>query len=157
MKGPTICILLLINFCLCCYAAPTAGPGPKKVAFFAGLLKNFGPVSQDTDFVFDNVGANVGLAYNVKTGRFTAPVRATYQFSVTIAAQQGQAAGFSVLKNGNWAMTVWATSVQTWSSSSGAFAISLAAGDQIWLQVRKSSYVYGYQYTSFTGFLIFEN
>ncbi|GFS11337.1 C1q-related factor-like isoform X2 [Elysia marginata] len=58
-----------------------------KVAFFAGLQENVGPVDKDTDLLLGNVITNVGSGYSNATGRFTAPVDGTYSFSVTIAAQ----------------------------------------------------------------------
>ena len=61
-----------------------------KIAFFVGLSENMGPVTEYTDIVFDRVVTNIGSAYNEATGRFTAPVNATYQFNVVISAQGRQ-------------------------------------------------------------------
>ena len=62
----------------------------RKVAFFVGLSENLGPVHENRDVVFDRVVTNFGSAYSVSTGRFTAPVNATYQFNVIISAQGRQ-------------------------------------------------------------------
>jgi hypothetical protein len=64
-----------------------SAPLPKKVAFFAGLSKNFGPKAVHTDVPFDVVITNDGGGYEPTTGRFTAPFNATYQFNVVISAQ----------------------------------------------------------------------
>ena len=60
------------------------------MAFFAGQSANYGPVLETCDFVFDNLVTNVGSGYSQNTGRFTAPVSATYQFNVAISAQERQ-------------------------------------------------------------------
>jgi len=57
------------------------------VAFFVGLTENVGPISKSSSVVFDRVVTNVGSAYDVETGRFTAPVNGTYQFNVVVSAQ----------------------------------------------------------------------
>lgn len=67
-----------------------SAPLSKKVAFFAGLTNNMGPVTEHTDIVFDKVITNVGSAYDPTTGHFTSPVNATYHFTVVIAAQGRQ-------------------------------------------------------------------
>ena len=60
------------------------------VAFFVGMGKNIGPIKNNMDLVFDKVITNVGTAYTVETGRFTAPFSGTYHFTVVIAAQGRQ-------------------------------------------------------------------
>jgi hypothetical protein len=67
-----------------------SAPVPKKIAFFVGLTNNMGPVTDHTDIVFDQVITNIGHAYDINTGRFTAPVNATYQFNVIVSAQGRQ-------------------------------------------------------------------
>jgi len=62
----------------------------KKVAFFAGLTENFGPVTEHTDIIFDRVITNIGGGYEQKTGRFTAPYDGVYQFNVIVSAQGRQ-------------------------------------------------------------------
>jgi len=59
----------------------------QKVAFYAGLTKNFGPVTEHTDIIFDKVITNIGGSYEPHTGRFTAPLNGVYQFNVIVSAQ----------------------------------------------------------------------
>lgn len=70
---------------------------PKKVAFFAGLSDNVGPTAEPVDVIFDRVITNVGEAYDVSTGRFTAPVNGTYTFNCVISAQGRQKASARAL------------------------------------------------------------
>ena len=85
-----------------CDDAFVAGYSPhnvKKVAFFVGLTENFGPVTEHTDIVFDRVITNIGGGYEQKTGRFTAPYDAVYQFNVIVSAQGRQKVSTNVLYN----------------------------------------------------------
>lgn len=63
---------------------------PARIAFFAGLNENMGPVTKHTDIVFDSIITNIGHGYDATTGRFTAPVNGTYQFNVIVSAQGRQ-------------------------------------------------------------------
>ena len=67
-----------------------SAPIPKKVAFFAGLSENMGPVKEHTDIVFDRTITNVGSGYDTATGHFVAPANGTYQFNVVVSAQGRQ-------------------------------------------------------------------
>lgn len=60
------------------------------MAFFAGLMSNFGPISRPEDVKFGAVVTNYGFGYNDNSGRFVAPFDGTYMFHVTIAAQGEQ-------------------------------------------------------------------
>lgn len=128
------------------------------MAFFVGLSDNMGPVTEHTDIIFDRVLTNVGNAYSPITGRFVARVNATFQFNIVVAAQGRQKAGVMLLKNGNMVATVWAESIPFWGSSSSVAILSLEPGDQVWLMLlNRASFLHGYMYTTFSGFLIFQN
>lgn len=135
-----------------------SAPVPKKIAFFVGLSNNMGPVTEHTDIVFDQVITNIGHAYDVNTGRFTAPVNGTYQFNVIVSAQGRQKAAVMILKNGGMVATVWAESIPYWATASNIAILSLEKGDQVWLLLlNRASYLHGYMYSTFSGFMIFEN
>jgi len=129
-----------------------------KVAFFAGLSKSIGPFTKDVDIAFDTVVANYASAYTFWSGRFTAPFNATYQFSVTLSAQHTKAAAVRLLKNGVGILDIWSVATPWWAPSSNVAILSLKTGDQIWVRLlHGASYCYGFMYTTFSGFLIFEN
>ncbi|KAK2147335.1 hypothetical protein LSH36_558g01002 [Paralvinella palmiformis] len=107
-----------------------SAPVPKKIAFFVGLSNNMGPVTEHTDIVFDQVITNIGHAYDVNSGRFTAPVNGTYQFNVIVSAQGRQKAAVMILKNGGMVATVWAESIPYWATASNIAILSLEKGDQ---------------------------
>ena len=77
----------LIGVCVCVCDVGGGVSARQKVAFYVGLTENLGPVSEHSDIVFDRVITNVGGAYEPRTGRFTAPLSAVYQFNVIISAQ----------------------------------------------------------------------
>lgn len=137
-----------------------SAPTPPRVAFFVGLSENVGPVADqaDVNIIFDRVVTNIGGAYSVETGRFTSPVNATYQFNVIISAQGKQRAAVMLVKNGAMIATVWAESIPFWATASNVAILSLDRGDQVWLLLlNRASHLHGYMYTTFSGFLIFEN
>ena len=78
----------------CSVLAGVDGPNVPKVAFFAGLKDNKGPVTENSDLIFDSVITNVGGAFDMETGRFTAPYNGTFQFTVVVAAQGRQRVRF---------------------------------------------------------------
>jgi len=129
-----------------------------RIAFFVGLTENVGPVDEHTDILFDRVVTNLGHAYNPASGRFTAPINGTYQFNVIVSAQGRQKAAVMVLKNGAMVATVWAESIPYWATASNIAVLSMEKGDQVWLMLlNRASYLHGYMYTTFSGFMIFEN
>ena len=82
------CRKLHISF-LFCFAGLSAAPS-QKIAFFAGLSENMGPIKEHQDIVFDRVITNVGGAYNSQSGHFVAPTNGTYHFNVVVSAQGRQ-------------------------------------------------------------------
>ena len=66
-------------------------------------------------------------------------------------------AAVMVLKNGDMVATVWAESLPYWATASNIAVLSLERGDQVWLLLlTRASYLHGYMYTTFSGFIIFE-
>jgi len=135
-----------------------SAPTPKKIAFFVGLSDNMGPVKEHTDIVFDRVVTNIGTGYDAASGRFTAPANGTYQFNIIVSAQGRQKAAVMILKNGGMVATVWAESIPYWATASNIVILSLDKGEQVWLMLlNRASYLHGYMYTTFSGFIVFEN
>jgi len=61
-----------------------------------------------------------------------------------------------ILKNGEMVITVWAESIPYWSTASNVVILALDRGDQVWLMLlNKASFLHGYMYSTFSGFLIF--
>ena len=63
-----------------------------------------------------------------------------------------------IIKNGGMVATVWAESIPYWATASNVVLLSLEKGDQVWLMLlNRASYLHGYMYSTFSGFIIFEN
>jgi len=63
-----------------------------------------------------------------------------------------------IVKNGAMIATVWAESIPYWGTASNVVVISMDRGDQVWLlQLERAPHLHGYMYTTFSGFLLFEN
>jgi len=61
-----------------------------------------------------------------------------------------------LLKNGAMVATVWAESIPYWSTASNVVILEMDRGDQVWLMLlSNASYLHGYMYSTFSGFLIF--
>ncbi|PVD35941.1 hypothetical protein C0Q70_02910 [Pomacea canaliculata] len=127
-----------------------------KVAFFAGLKDNKGPVTENSDLVFDSIVTNVGGAFSAETGRFTAPYNGTYYFTVVVAAQGRQRAAVDLVVNEKMVATIWAESIPYWASATNSAILNLRAGDQAWLiLLSRASYIHGYMYSTFSGHILF--
>ena len=62
-----------------------------------------------------------------------------------------------MVKNGEMVTTVWAESIPYWASASNVALLQMNRSDQVWLMLlSRASYLHGYMYTTFSGFLIFQ-
>ena len=150
-------MLETIHDCVCVFIRLAREPQPPNFsAFFAALVNNTGPFKQDKDILFTHVITNYGNAYDPRTGVYTAPFRGIYQFVVAISATGGQQAGCSVMHNKQSIMTVWADS-QPWSTTSQTLILRLAVNDKVFVRLQaRASNLHGYYYSSFGGYLLFE-
>jgi hypothetical protein len=63
-----------------------------------------------------------------------------------------------ILKNSNQVATVWVESIPYWATSSNVAILNLEKGDEVWLKLlSRASHLHGYMYSTFSGFLIYEN
>jgi len=66
-------------------------------------------------------------------------------------------AAVMMVKNGAMVATVWAESIPYWASASNVALLQLDKSDQVWLMLlSRASYLHGYMYTTFSGFLLFQ-
>ena len=67
-------------------------------------------------------------------------------------------AAVMLIKNGAMICTVWAESIPYWATASNVAILSLERGDNVWLMLlNRASYLHGFMYTTFSGYLIFEH
>ncbi|CAC5389663.1 C1QL [Mytilus coruscus] len=129
----------------------------QKVSFFVGLSKNHGPKKTSEELKYDRVITNDGLAYDIMTGRFTAPVNGTYHFTVVVAAQGRHKAAVMLMAEGHMIITVWADSRPIWATASNTAILHLYQGQQVWQVLQKASALSGYMYSSFSGFILYQD
>ena len=121
----------------------------------------------NTPIPFDQEKLNVGGAMNLNTGKFTAPRDGTYSFSFTglvhlPATSTKSNVNVWMYLNGNFVGSGWADEVGTigqYETFSFQSTFNLQTGDEIWLQIDQMStgtYLFGYQYTHFSGYLLEE-
>ena len=134
----------------------------QPVAFTAHLSKTIQNIQPHHHVDFDNVITNIGGAYNAGTGHFVAPVFGTYAFFVTATNTPGHSTSLSLMKNGKWQSVTLAhgsSSTPTqWETSTMCAMLLLNEGDEVWVQneakFSTTEDLDGYNYSSFSGFLI---
>lgn len=63
-----------------------------------------------------------------------------------------------ISKNGQMVATVWAESIPYWATASNSAILDLKRHDQVWLiQLARAPYLHGYMYSTFSGFIIFND
>ncbi|UJR36387.1 hypothetical protein I4U23_029111 [Adineta vaga] len=109
--------------------------------------------------------------FSPETGIFTVPMDGLYQFFLTISVSKAKASVF-ISRNGKRACTVWIESVASiqnetlawgWASGSIDCLLHCHTGDQISTVASYrpnenfNSQVYGYSYSTFSGYMLFNS
>lgn len=141
------------------YQQVIQGRSPVPQVAFHVLLKNH--VNQQGSgsiLKFDTIALNIGGAYDVETGRFTAPFSGIFQFTIVIAAGDKKTAAVNLMKENQVVTYTWVKSDPTWAMTSNTAILDLTSGQQVWLQVGSDSYsYYGGLYSSFSGHLLYRS
>ena len=105
------------------------------VAFQAHPSSHLQNKPKHTKIVFDVAETNVGNAYSVKDGVFTAPVNAVYAFHWTTMINAGHRFVTHLKVNGNVKARNFgsADGHKTWYSTSQMYVGHLKQGDKVWL------------------------
>uniref|UniRef100_I3IUZ0 Complement C1q-like protein 4 n=1 Tax=Oreochromis niloticus TaxID=8128 RepID=I3IUZ0_ORENI len=133
----------------------------KQVAFSASLLDQgdgyTGPFNTETTLIFKRVVTNIGNAYNINTGIFTAPVRGVYHFECHVYGSADIMTRVALFKNGERIFIILELQPShVWTSSNGA-SLLLEAGDHIFLRLSADARVRDSEghHTTFSGHLLF--
>ncbi|CAG5929468.1 unnamed protein product [Menidia menidia] len=131
----------------------------KKVAFSARIVSPShvftGPRTTygSKVLIFDRVFTNVGIAYNGKTGIFTAPVKGVYQFTFMTFGYNVRASGAILMRNRRYKVSTWESSSYYHSNTaSNTVILELNVRDCISIVLCKGVKIYS---GVFSGFLIF--
>ena len=136
--------------------------GPKRqinrsrVAFFARTSSHSPKLQPNQDIVFDDVVTNIGGAYNNHHGTFVAPTSGVYVFHTSVLTV-GHALTAKVVKNGQTLARLLDSRDRDHAGQT--VIVVLNKGEDIYIQVEydNDSIVHGYMYSTFSGFLLYEN
>ena len=126
------------------------------VAFFAKLSKQFPQTNRNQTIVFDKVVTNQGNSYHSSHGIFTCTTPGLYVFSVTLMTDS-QYAHAKLVKNATEIVMLYLPG--HWEQSSHTVVIELKAGDLVSVEsdeVTAHVDFSGYDYSSFSGFLLYD-
>ncbi|XP_061750878.1 uncharacterized protein LOC133549461 isoform X3 [Nerophis ophidion] len=134
--------------------------GETKVAFAAALTDSgsVGPFDQETTLIFSKVFTNVGQAYDVTSGVFTAPVGGVYAFSFTAADFLKGYMGVTLYRNQQ--PIVFSLDLNDhggYASVANGVLLGLEAGDHVRLSLPASYRLYddARNFSVFSGFMLF--
>ncbi|XP_063072307.1 complement C1q-like protein 2 [Engraulis encrasicolus] len=137
----------------------------EQVAFGASLGPRggyTGPFNGVVTLVYSVVFTNAGEAYNPTTGIFTAPMKGVYYFSFSGYNYSTRDMGLLLWKNAVHMVMAhnhgqsW-VSGSRWESGSNSITLVLQKGDQVYMRLRASSWVYdnSNHHSNFNGHLLF--
>nr|XP_057946594.1 cytoskeletal protein Sojo-like [Doryrhamphus excisus] len=134
--------------------------GETKVAFAAALTDSgsVGPFDQETTLIFSKIFTNVGQAYDVTSGVFTAPVGGVYAFSFTTADFLKGYMGVTLYRNQQ--PVIFSLDLNDhggYASVTNGVLLQLETGDRVRLSLPASYRLYDdtRNFSIFGGFLLF--
>lgn len=133
----------------------TAKP-TRRIAFSASRTTKLGRVMQDTIVTFNNVFVNIGESFDTYTSHFVCQVNGTYLFTAHIMGQNKIDAFAWVMVNNQHQLPLHGDGRAGFGSSSNTIILNLNVEDHVWIQLSKDSALLN-DYSTFSGFLIFEN
>uniref|UniRef100_A0A3Q2CL57 C1q domain-containing protein n=1 Tax=Cyprinodon variegatus TaxID=28743 RepID=A0A3Q2CL57_CYPVA len=138
----------------------SACSGELKLAFSAAFSQNgaFGPFDTEVTLKFSEIFSNIGTAYNPSTGIFTAPVRGTYYFRLTVLElRANHTVGVYLYHNSDLILGAFQHSDGLHESTSNAAVLQLEQGDEVFMNLGTGFSLYndGNNYCTFSGFLLF--
>ncbi|XP_052778403.1 complement C1q-like protein 4 [Mya arenaria] len=127
------------------------------VAFTATLGHNIATLGKQQAIIYEEVTLNLGDAYDVRHGIFTAPFAGLYEFTAVVLNRGGVSTGLSLVLNGEAVTKVQSGDSSYYTMGTNAVALKLVAGDEVWVRhtdQSDSNSIQGESTSSFTGYLI---
>ncbi|XP_029636373.1 complement C1q tumor necrosis factor-related protein 7-like [Octopus sinensis] len=128
----------------------------KRIAFSASRTTKLGRVLQDTIVTFNNIFVNIGDNFDVYTSHFVCQLNGTYLFTAHIMGQNKIDAFAWLMVNNQHQLPLHGDGRAGFGSSSNTIILNLNVDDHVWIQLSKDSALLN-DYSTFSGFLIFEN
>ncbi|WAR25205.1 C1QL4-like protein, partial [Mya arenaria] len=132
----------------------------RPVAFTATLGHNIATLGKQQAIIYEEVTLNLGDAYDVRHGIFTAPFAGLYEFTAVVLNRGGVSTGLSLVLNGEAVTKVQSGDSSYYTMGTNAVALKLVAGDEVWVRhtdQSDSNSIQGESTSSFTGYLIDDN
>ncbi|XP_042073688.1 complement C1q tumor necrosis factor-related protein 3 isoform X2 [Haplochromis burtoni] len=136
----------------------------QQVAFSASLVEQggapfTGPFNTETTVIFKRVVTNIGNAYNLHTGIFTAPVRGVYNFELTLHGHGDNAypTAARLFMNKELIFSAWEHQTTHSSSTSNGGSLLLDAQDVVYVRLWPGARIFDdyNHHTTFRGHLLF--
>ncbi|KAL3831527.1 hypothetical protein ACJMK2_023268 [Sinanodonta woodiana] len=151
----SVTLFWLLAPSVCVITAILEGVGPllvtQSVAFTATLSSHTKYVSEQT-VIFDHTRVNEGNCYDSSTGRFKAPARGLYSFSLTVLATITQGINLLIMKDNEEIGRVFSG-----DGSGSAMVVTVIEKGQV-VYVKEfpghSETVHGSHWSIFTGLLL---
>ncbi|KAK3580243.1 hypothetical protein CHS0354_012770 [Potamilus streckersoni] len=131
----------------------------EQVAFYSTVsvpdLTNLG---DHHPIAFDHVITNIGGAYHPSTGLFIAPVDGVYVFNLGGMSRPRKRLHLEFVKDGTEIQSIYpdAGSTDSFASDSLVAVLELNKGSEVWVRTRGGSgEIHGYNFTFFTGWLLY--
>ncbi|KAK3608958.1 hypothetical protein CHS0354_026287 [Potamilus streckersoni] len=115
------------------------------------------PLLSEQTVIFDNVKVNEGNCYDSSTGRFRAPFRGLYSFSVTVLpVLSSHPLGCFIMKDNDEIGRVYSGNTGI-ATGSVKVATMMDKGQMVYLKGRPDhqEYVQGAHWSTFTGLLLY--
>ncbi|XP_070575151.1 complement C1q tumor necrosis factor-related protein 4-like [Ptychodera flava] len=160
----------------CCMKGDTGPPGPpgppvqRKVAFSVARTTGMTSNPSQQVVIFDHVFTNVGNGYDANTGFFTCPVSGTYFIAFNALKYYNRNLHVKLMKNNTEVIAAHSgmgsgtAGPSELANTGNDVIIPCKEGDRLWI---KLSYASGHtfqffshpthKYTSFSGYMIFDN
>nr|WRI32905.1 complement C1q domain-containing protein 2 [Anadara sativa] len=125
------------------------------VAFSVTIATKQTPIFKHQTIIYDHVITNLANGYDVTNGRFVAPVKGLYHFTIILMGDNlNTYAVLEIVKNGNHLVNVHSQS--TFETGSGSVVVTLDVGDMVWVRYSEGTTqdMYGSDFNQFFGFLI---
>ncbi|XP_070568378.1 complement C1q tumor necrosis factor-related protein 3-like isoform X2 [Ptychodera flava] len=132
-----------------------------RIAFSVSRTTALGLVSQDTPVTYQKIYTNMGNGFNIGTGKFTCSVSGVYFFMISANRKNDQSLFMCLMKNDEQLPCIYvAHSANRYhGSASNSVIIDLQHGDEVWVRLASGYALYSNvnEYTTFTGYLLYEN
>jgi len=128
------------------------------IAFTAVKVASQNDVARNQNIMFENVPLNEGNGFNLQRGVFIATKQGVFMFTVNLVhVNQPNPFHAALVHNGNVIVKLHGES-NTWDQTSQTVYLTLAPGDEVYVRNIDFDHetIYGDNYSSFSGMLVWE-